>query len=44
MTLLVFLAAPARTRIVAPDLRLVAPYGHRLGVVAADARRLLRLA
>src|SRR5216683_6134410 len=42
MALLVLLSAPARARLVAADLRLVAP--HRLGrrVVTADPGRLLR--
>jgi hypothetical protein len=41
MAFLVFFPAAARTRIVAADLGLVAPYGDRLGIVTADARRLL---
>src|SRR5882672_7238685 len=43
VTFLVFLAAPAGTRIVAADLGLVAPDGLRDGVVAADPGRLLLL-
>src|SRR5262245_7606742 len=41
MTLLVFFPAATRTGVVPPDLRLVAPHGRDLCVVAADARRLL---
>jgi hypothetical protein len=37
MTLFVFLAAPARARIVPPDLGLLAPDCLDRGVVAADA-------
>ena len=43
VALLVFLSAAARTRIVAADLRLVAPHRLHRRVVAADARRLLLL-
>ena len=39
MTLLIFLAAAARARIVAADLRLVAPHGLHGRIVAPDARR-----
>src|ERR1043165_6766750 len=39
MTLLVFLAAAARARIVAADFRFVAPNGLHGGIVATDARR-----
>ena len=41
VALLVFLAAAARARIVAADLRLVAPHRLHRRIVAADARRLL---
>src|SRR6185312_7113403 len=40
MALLVFLAAAARARVVASDLRLIAAHGLDDRVVAADARRL----
>src|SRR5437867_6934079 len=43
VTLLVFLSAPAWARVVAADLRFLAAYRLRHGVVAADARRLLLL-
>src|SRR6185436_8039657 len=39
MALLVFLAAAARTRIVAADLRLITPDGFHRGIVATDAGR-----
>ena len=41
VALLVFLPAAARARVVAADLRLVAPHGLHRRIVAADARRLL---
>src|SRR5207244_7293524 len=43
MTLLVFFSAPARTRLVAAHFGLIVPDGLDRRVVAADARRLLRL-
>src|SRR5437773_10981954 len=42
VALLVLLSTPARARIVAADLRLVAPHRPGRRVVAADARRQLR--